>query len=296
LGLALPAVTGQDTGKPSTSKPVTAEPVARQVYVLRGGAANDLANALTLHFQAEPSFRAVADAASNSLLLSGPKAALDDALAVLRQIDRPARTIHLEVFVVAFASADARALDGVELSGDTSDVTAKIRELQQKGVIGNVKTIQLTALEGQTARSQVRESRPFVTGVAGFGGGGFGGRGGGGGPGGGVTTRSITYRDVGTSVQMKPDVGADGLVSLDLRVEDSHMRAAEGGAAIGTDDKGTALPATEVVSSTLETRLKVRPGQMVLAQGTMAGSKSGQAQTVILVTASINEAGSKAGK
>jgi type II secretory pathway component GspD/PulD (secretin) len=163
-------------------------------------------------------------------------------------------------------------------------VTAKVRELQQKGVIASVKAVQLTALERQVARAQVSESRPFVTGVVGF-----GGRGG---PGGGPTTRSITYKDVGTSVQVKPDVGADGLVSLDLRVEDSHMRAAEGGVAVGTDEKGTAVPATEFVMSTLETRLKVRPGHMVLAQGT----KSGQAQTVILVTASTDEASPKDGK
>ena len=290
LGLALPAALGHEADKPPTSKPAAAEPVARQVYAIRGGEAKDLANALTLHFQAEPSFRAVPDAGSNRLLLSGPKAALDDALAVLREIDRPARAIHLEVLLVALASGDAKALDGVELSGATRDVTAKVRELQQRGVIASVKVLQLTALERQVARSQVSESRPFVTGVVGF-----GGRGGGG-PGGGPTTRSITYKDVGTSVQVKPEVGADGLVSLDLRVEDSHLRAAEGGVAVGTDDKGTAVPATEVVISILETRLKVRPGHMVLAQGTKAGSKSGQAQTVILVTASTDEASPKDGK
>ena len=55
------------------------------------------------------------------------------------------------------------------------------------------------------------------------------------------------------------------------------------------------MPATEFISSTLETRLKVRPGHMVLAEGTKVGSKSGQAQTVVLVTASTDEASPRDG-
>src|SRR5262249_21941817 len=160
-----------------------------------------------------------------------PKAALDDALAVLRAIDRPARAVHVEVLLVA-SGGDAKAPDPAVLSGAARDVKARLRELRQKGVVSTVKAVELTTLEGQLARARLTERKPFVTSVAlgrGFGGGGPGGRGGGGGgPGGGPMTRSITYREVGTSVQVKPEVGADGVVSLELRVEDSQMRAAEG--------------------------------------------------------------------
>lgn len=297
LGLALPAAPGQEGDKPPTITP--AAPVVRQMYAVRGGSAKELANALTLHFQAEPSFRAVPDAGSNMLLLSGTKAALDDATAVLREIDHPARSVHVEVFcleLTAKAGGEAggipKALDGAELSGTAREVRAKIRDLQQKGIVSSIKTVELTGLTGQSARTQVSESRPYATGVSV---GGFGGRGAGGG-GAGTTTRSITYRNVGTSVAVKPEIGADGQVTLDLRVEDTAVRAAEGGVAVGSDDKGTAIPATEFVVFTLETRVKVRPGQIVLAQGTKAGSKAGQAQTVILVTASTDEASPKDGK
>jgi hypothetical protein len=98
------------------------------------------------------------------------------------------------------------------------------------------------------------------------------------------------------TVQVTPEVGADGQVTLDLRVEDSRMRAAEGGVAVGTDDKGTDISAAEFVVSSLESRLRLRPGQIILAQGTAAGSKAGQAQTVILVSASTEEAGQKGAK
>lgn len=297
FGLVLPAAPGQETKKPPKTKHASAEPVARLVYAVHGGAVKDLANALSFHFQAEPSFQAFPDARSKSLLLSGPKAVLDEALAMLREIDRPARTIHMEVLFLELASGDANALDGIELTGPARDVKAKIRELQQKGLIISVKTFQITSVEGESTRSRISESRPFVTGVnvAGFGGGGFGGRGGagGGGPGAGPMTRSISYREVGTSVQVKADIGPDGPVVVDLRIEDSHMRAVEDAGAVGKEDKGPNVPATEVVTSTLDTRLRVRPGHMVIAQGTKTSSKSGQAQTVILVTAGSDEALSK---
>jgi len=300
LGLALPAAPGQEGDKPPARTP--AAPVVRQVYAVRGGSAKELANALTLHFQAELSFRAVPDAGSNMLLLSGTKAALDDATAALREIDRPARSVHVEVFCLELtakaggeAGGDAKPLDVAELSGTAREGRAKIRDLQQKGIVSSIKTVELTGLAGQSARSQVSESKPYVTGVSVVGGFGGGGRGGAGG-GAGTTTRSITYRNVGTSVQVKPEIGADGQVTLDLHVENSAMHAAEGGVAVGSDDKGTAIPATEFVISTVETRVKVRPGHIVLAQGTKAGSKAGQAQTVVLVTASTDESSPKDGK
>jgi hypothetical protein len=307
LSLALPAAPGQEAGKPAASKPAAAEPVARTVYAVRGGSARDLANAVTLHFQAEPSFRAVPDAGSNTLLLSGPRAALDEAAAVLREIDRPARSVRVEVVVVELAAqaggaagGDARPLDAGQLRGTAREFRAKLRDMQQKGAVASVKTVELTALTGQSARTQASENRPFVTGVSIAGVGGRGGRGGagagdgagagpgafpGGGPG-GVATRSISYRNVGMSVQVKPELSADGDVTLDLHIEDSGMRPAAGGVAVGADDKGAAVAAAEFAVFTLETRVKVRPGQVVLAEGAKAESKAGQAQRVVLVSAS----------
>jgi len=59
---------------------------------VRGGSAKELANALT--FTSRLNFLPGGpDAGSNMLLLSGTKAALDDATTVLREIRRPARSV-----------------------------------------------------------------------------------------------------------------------------------------------------------------------------------------------------------
>jgi type II secretory pathway component GspD/PulD (secretin) len=157
-------------------------------------------------------------------------------------------------------------------------VADKVRDLRRRGVLVGVKHVQLSALEGQQAKVKVGESRPFVTGVTAAGAR-FGG-----------VSRSITYRQVGTVVRVKPEVGAGGLVTLDLQVEDSRMRTPEGGVPLGPDAKGERLVAPEFVTTTLDARLKVRLGHAVLAQGTRTNSKAGEAQVLILVAASGEEA------
>src|SRR5689334_11138698 len=154
LLLALPAAPGQDAEKQPARK--ATEPVAHQVYAVRGGAAKALANALSLSFQSEPSFRAVPDPEGNTLLLSGPKAALDDALTALREIDRPARTVHVEVLclqLAAKAGGDAKPVDVAGLTGSAADVRARVRDLRQKGAITSVKAVELTALTGHSSRT-----------------------------------------------------------------------------------------------------------------------------------------------
>jgi hypothetical protein len=91
-------------------------------------------------------------------------------------------------------------------------------------------------------------------------------------------------------------VGEDGQVILELHVEDAHMRAPEGAAAAGADDRGPSIRPPAFVTSTLESRLKVRSGIVTVAQDLKTGSKAGQSQTLILVWASTDEATSKDGK
>ncbi len=63
------------------------------------------------------------------------------------------------------------------------------------------------------------------------------------------------------------------------------MHAAGSGVPGGADDKGTATPAAEFTTFTLETRVKLASGQVVLAEGTKAESKAAQPQMIVLVSA-----------
>jgi type II secretory pathway component GspD/PulD (secretin) len=121
LGLTEPPATAQERPKLSRKAPPIAPPVVRQVYPIHGGQAKELANALTMHFQSEPQFSVAPEPRSNSLLLSGPKPVLEEALGVLQQIDRPVRTVHVELFLVEFTGkatgetgSDSKEIDSID--------------------------------------------------------------------------------------------------------------------------------------------------------------------------------------
>jgi hypothetical protein len=71
-------------------------------------------------------------------------------------------------------------------------------------------------------------------------------------------------------------------------IEDAQMRTPSGGAEIGTDEKGTGMPAAEFVSFNLECRVRLRQGQIVVGESNQVRSKTGQARKILLVGASAD--------
>jgi hypothetical protein len=290
LALPAPAQQGQpDKGRAASadpqpgSRPAAKRPadvkVERLVYAVRGGSAKDLANALSAAFGNDASFQVFPNAASNSLVLSGPEPALEEAVKILREIDRPARTLHVEVLLLEpkpDAGDGDKDLDHAGLTGPLAEVTAKIRDLQRRGVLTGVKRVELTALDRQQSQVKVVENRPYVVGVTGSRD--------------GLSTRSITYRESGTSVGVLPEVGADGTATLQLRVDESRAQTPEGSPSLGPDEKGDAVKATNFVTATFEGPVRVRLGHAVLAQGMRSTARTQQGQMLILVAATENAA------
>jgi hypothetical protein len=289
LCLALPAAAQQATPPKPKAPPgdkeraVNADPqpatkpradvkVERLVYAVRGGSAKDLANALSAAFGNDASFQVFPNAASNSLVLSGPASALDEAVKILREIDRPARTLHVEVIFLepkADAGEGEKDLSHTALTGPVAEVTAKVRDLLRRGVLTGMKRVELTALERQQTQVKVLENKPFVAGVM---------RGGT-----GLATRSITYREAGTSVSVLPEIGADGTATLELKVEESRAATPEGSPSLGPDEKGDSVKAADFVTATFEGPVRVRLGHTVLAQGMRSTAKGEEGQMLILV-------------
>jgi type II secretory pathway component GspD/PulD (secretin) len=95
------------------------------------------------------------------------------------------------------------------------------------------------------------------------------------------------YREVGTLVHVKPEVSGDGLVTIELRIQDSRMRTPEDGIILGEEGKGTPLRAAEMGICNVESRVQIRSGKVVLVEGAKTNSKAGSAQELILITASL---------
>ncbi len=318
--------TGQADDKPA-GKAKAAPEIVRMVYPVHGSSAKELTEALRPHFSGSW-LVALPGTGNKNLVLSGPKDDVREALRLLQELDRPAQTIHVDVFLVEMA---AKGAGSTELSGPMGKVVARLHELQQEGKVGSVTRIELTVLEGDTGKVLIGAYKPYVTGVTrfagmgAFGGGEFGpgsaagggrrgtagkgatGKGAGksdAGPGGapgaggapgddrtdrigppaGAMARTVSYRNLGTQVQIiKPAITADGLVELQIHVEDSQPRKTSGGVDLFSDERGAGVPATEFNTFTFEDRLRIPRGNIVTAQSTQTNSRNSQGQTLILV-------------
>jgi type II secretory pathway component GspD/PulD (secretin) len=285
--VGLYAVWGQDPSRPSAG----GQPAAkgddtpknkRLVILLRHGSAKDLAATLAKHFKGDAEVQA--EPASNCLLINAAPSVADEVVKVVQQLDRPQQLVSVEVLLAEFAlkkgeggklEVPDKDLDEKEFSGPVKDVLAKLEALQKKGQIAALKRIQMTALEEQSVSARAQENKPMVTGVAVTGT--------------GRVSRNITYRATGTVVTVTPRVAPDKRILLDLEVQDARLHVPEDGIPIGTDENGQPVKATEVVQASVKGNLAVPSGQAVAATGVKTTSKSGQAQTLVIVTARLLE-------
>jgi type II secretory pathway component GspD/PulD (secretin) len=250
----------------------------RLVHVVKHGDAKALAAALAKHFKGEVEVE-VAPGTGSLLLINAAPSAFDEVLKVLEQIDRRPQLVSVEVQVLTVAAAkgeEKKELDPRELTGETKQVQAKVRELQKQGLVGETRLLQITAAENQPARVLVGEIKAFVVGVIVR-------------PGGAVS-RNINYRNTGTTLSVTPRNASDKGVTLELKAEDSRMHFPEDAPPVGNDEKGQPIRAPEFTSANVETKLAVPAGHTVAVEGVKTDAKAGRPQTVILVTARVIEA------
>jgi type II secretory pathway component GspD/PulD (secretin) len=270
LGVGYPAP-GQASKQPDDAK------VKRLAFVVKYGTAKELAEALTKHFKNDLDI--VPEASTNVLLLSGKPAVIDEALATLAKLDRRPQLVAIEVWVLDLApkkGADGKPapgdVDEKALTGSAAAVNKYLKGLQTSGALEAKRRYSLTALENQPTRVVSGETKPYTTGVHTIG---------------GKVTRTISYRDVGTSLLLTPRLDAAGAVTLELKFDDSRMIQPPDGIPLGKDENGVPIMATEFVLTAVNTKVNVAKDQAVLVQGVETKANAGGARTLIVVTAKV---------
>jgi type II secretory pathway component GspD/PulD (secretin) len=262
----------------------------RSLVVVKHAEARELAVTLAKHFKAEPGVEIVADAASNSLLINAPSSVEDELFRLLPTLDRPARMVHVEVIlaeVLPHKKEGFKDVDEKEFTGSAAAVLGKLKALEAGNRLGAVRRVQLHATENQVASVKLGASKPTVTGSVNT----FGGKGGKGG-----STRTIVYREAGTTVKCTPRVSPGKTISLDLRLEESRPHTPENGVVITTDENDTPIRASEIHTTTVDTKLTLASGQAVLVKGMRTAERTGQEMLLVIVTARVVEAESKGEK
>ncbi len=151
--------------------------------------------------------------------------------------------------------------------------------LEKKGAFASVKRIRLTAVEGQTASAMVGENKPFVAGVNVRST--------------GLASRSITYRSTGVKADALVRVSPEKVVTVELKLADSHAYVPEDGVSVGADENGKPVIAPEFLETTLTGKLEIPSGTAREAEGVKTDSKSGKTHSLVVVGARVIEADAK---
>jgi type II secretory pathway component GspD/PulD (secretin) len=247
----------------------------RIVYVVKRGDAKELANLLAKHFKGDAEIQVLPDSPSNCLLISAAPNVFEEVIKALERLDQPPRLIAVELLVAEVlpkkgedGKPAARELDEKELTGSSQEVLKKLEALKKDGAIGTLKRIQLTTVENQPASAMIGETKPMMSGP-----------------------NTIHYRNVGTNARVTAQVSGENTVQVELNVEDARLFVPPDGIELGKDEKGAPILATEVVLASLKTKVSVPSGQAVPAIGVKTTSKSGQTQTLVVVTARVLKEG-----
>jgi type II secretory pathway component GspD/PulD (secretin) len=285
LGLGWYAAAGQDKERPAAPKGEDGAAKDKRIaYFVKYGSAKDLAAVLGRHFKGAAEVETLPGSPSNCLLIRATPAAFPEVARVLDALDRRPHLIAVDILVAETPAKKGEAekgLDEKDFTGPAADVLAKVEALQKKGQIGSLTHLQLTAVENQPVSVTVGGSKAYTTGMTARAG--------------GPVARMISYRSVGTTVKVTPQVVADKVVMLDLDVQDARPHVPDDGPVIGKDENGAPVRATDFLLSKLNAKLGVPSGQAVLAKGVKTTSKSGNVQVAMIVTARVIEAEAKPG-
>ena len=181
---------------------------------------------------------------------------------------RVSRAINLEVVI---ADAPEAAVEILQ--------PAAILALEKTGKLSAVSRFRLTTVEHQKTMVQFGEQVPRAIGRS------FIGGGRGGGEAGPRSTANYTDVSIGTMLQAVALVEDDGQVAVNLKLTRSQIvpQKAEGAA----EGAGEFSPSS-VATLTVESSLKVKPGEPTLVGGRQTTAGKAAAQTWVVLTASVS--------
>ena len=232
--------------------------------------------------------RIAPEAISNSLLISATPEVHQEIQQAIAVLDRPAPRVSIDAEIVHVAWFDpgkavadsppgTRAEALVDLSANPKELVARLRLLEQKGLVEVLNRLSLSALSNQTAHITVGDRRQVTrsstggrvsqpTGTRSPDASGFPG-----------WERGVsTLENTGTILGVTPRVGHDGTIALKIDLEKSYLSPRP-------DDAS----ASAILTATLQSTISLRDGETVVLGGFSSSTKPGQSQLVMLVTARI---------
>jgi hypothetical protein len=245
------------------------------VYPARSAPVNELTSTLSEVFE-NSEVSVVADNLSNLLIIQVDEKSREKVLSLLEQLDKPLRSVAIQVHLLKTRGKDLDEVDLKGLSGSSDEVQKRIRELERAGRIYVANRMQLTALENQKSMLQVGERVAVETGsmVSREG------------------SRISNYKDysVGTIISVQTRVSEDSGITMNFDFEKSEVVPGE-----KSDDKAVFVPSSTATLVT-QTTVQLRDGHSVLAGNLVSRSANETEEAYLIVGARIVDAGDAAKK
>lgn len=269
--------------KPQRAQPQS-PPAKRLVYRVKHVPAVDLAKTVNEFLRTEEAAQPgrsagrrvviVPEPITNSLLVSAPAEELDQLAEIISQLDAPPAMVSIQVLIAEVTLDDGLVESGGALFGRMSgeDVESLIAELKKHGQFKMLARPAVTTLDNQSAFVQVGQREPRITATA-------------------MTPRgkanSVTLEDTGLTLGVTPRINADGLVTMEIDVDESHLGPAEEGTVISSLPGGEEVRAPQVQSSKLQTTVSAASGQTVVLGGLVSRQEAPSARwqgTLVFLT------------
>jgi hypothetical protein len=226
--------------------------------------------------------RIVAESASNSLLISGPKTKIEEVESMVKQLDRPPVMAGAEAAAMVRVDVTIADVDHgkVKKADDVAAEKGKAIDENAKGVLfiataSEEGTPQMHAsvatLDNQAAQIFLGRMEPRVSGAAHTQ---------------GVATNMVTSISLGTQINLTPRVDRDKTVVLTLKISDSRSGPTEEDTVIATAKDGQIIRAPSTDQFTADTTVRLQDGKTLLLGGMTRDAKSGK-ERLISVTAHV---------
>jgi hypothetical protein len=258
-------------GPPATyapSGPTPADERETVIYHLNSVPAGNIAGALNMAIgQGAPDsgLSLVPETVGNSLMLRGTREKVEQARRLLDQMDRPPAMVRLEVEVVEVDRAKAKKAE--EATEEEKAADKAVKEAGERPDGGTVLLhAVITTLDNQTAQIMIGRNEPQVSGSM------SGPRG---------QTNTVTYVNVGSTINLTPRIGGDAVV-LQLDISDSRPTPAEESVVLAEPKEGSPIRSSGTQQFKTQTTVRLEDGKPLPLGGIGRGGKPGKEITMTL--------------
>lgn len=213
----------------------------------------------------------VPEVITNSLIISAAADEVEQVGELIESLDRQPAMVSIEALVaeVSLEEGDDEAAAALLKKATEEGIDAALAELKSHGQIRVLARPLVTALENQPARINIAQRKPRITGTN------VGREG---------MTNTVTMENVGLTVGVTSRINVDGLVTMEIDVEQSNLGPTEEGAPVATSGDGEIIRSPEVGTTMLQTTVSAKSGQAVVLGGLIREHQTERRGVLILLT------------